>query len=165
MGMYHSTSGKCGYAGYSLPCSVKLTKSQIRALLTREEELRQHGETQAAYSADDTCEHIRDVTVALQKRAIAETLPSGLVRDTGMETLLVAMHNLRFDPTVAQDPELNAITVYQRMDLSHPGSVKNGCKLPDATLVTVSDGTTVSLHDLVGMESKTPTVIVAGSAS
>eukprot|EP00035_Acanthoeca_spectabilis_P027279 m.466002 g.466002 ORF g.466002 m.466002 type:complete len:200 (-) comp24808_c0_seq1:614-1213(-) len=51
MGMYHSTSGKIGYAPHSLPCAGTLTKDEAIAVLTREDALRASDAIQAEYTA------------------------------------------------------------------------------------------------------------------
>ncbi len=111
MGMFHSTSGKAGYVGYSVPCRVRRLRSgEIHALLRREDELRASDETQRLYSKDDTCEWLRDVTIDVQKKALRQTLPE-LVLQYGIDEMLIALNNLRFDPRVMSDPRLNRLTV------------------------------------------------------
>lgn len=165
MGMYHSTSGKAGYAGYQIPCAYKFKLEDAVAVLTAEDLLRASPLTQDAYSQKEDFEWLKKVTVDCQVAAINKVVP-GAIEEHGVETMLTALHNLRFDPRIAGDPRYNQLTVYQRCDKSHPGTVVEGGALADAPMTT-SSGEEVSFVEYLDREEfrGRPVVVVAGSGS
>jgi len=129
--------------------------------MIREEELRMSEEIQQKYTESDDLAHLRDVTLALQKQAIIEsgiTLP--------MSDALNIIHSARF--VHQHDPDMNNITIYQRMDRSREGNVEMGLKIFDDIYVYDLDSNRINLKkyitDLLAKEPL-PIVIFAGSVS
>mmetsp|Transcript_10887 Transcript_10887/g.34685 ORF Transcript_10887/g.34685 Transcript_10887/m.34685 type:complete len:156 (+) Transcript_10887:14-481(+) len=155
MGMYHSTSGKEGFDLRFTPTEYEIPRETLISVLKREDELRFSAQVQERYSASDALEHIRDVTVELQKQALRE---HGIDEDHG----LVVLQNARFQ--YKDDPEFNGLTVYFRLDTSRRGFLMPGMVAPDAELYTL-DGDKTSLSSFFAREPSKPLVIFAGSAS
>jgi len=106
--------------------------------MIREEELRMSEEIQQKYTESDDLAHLRDVTLALQKQAIIEsgiTLP--------MSDALNILHSARF--VHQHDPDMNNITIYQRMDRSREGNVEMGLKIFDDIYVYDLDSNRINL--------------------
>jgi len=168
MGMYHSTSGKHGFGGYHVRCDTEFTKEQAKALLEAEERLRASKQTQARYAERDDFEWLRDVTLDVQRSVIRDVMKLVAPSPQQMDDYLRALHNLRFRPDIASDPELNQITVYQRFDHSHPGIAAVGAPaIDDADLVDAITGKAVQLSTFVEAAARAdvPLVVMAGSAS
>jgi len=156
--MFHSTSGKYGYAYVQPPNPNSMRvipKGVMKQILQREDELRLSSEYHNTISEQDTLRWIRNVTIKLQRQVLAEfgydDSPS-----------LQALHYARVQ--YLNDDEMNKLTVYQRMDRSRAGDLMCGSELPNAKLSTL-DGKTITLHEyLENRKDKTkPVVITAGS--
>ena len=115
-------------------------------VLRREDELRFSEEVQQEYSkkcgANELMCHIRDVTLALQRRALRECG----VEECDVENALVALHNHRID--YQGDEELLKLSVYGRHDICMRGELRSGVEMPDAKLHRL-DGTETSLRENV----------------
>ena len=79
MGMFHSTSGKCGSAFYHYKGTEVevIPREDLIRILKREDELRHSRDIQALYSMEfqsgnEYLMHIRDVTISLQKQALRD---------------------------------------------------------------------------------------------
>jgi hypothetical protein len=157
MGMFHSTSGKRGYGFYYVDGHItRIPKETLKKMLQREEELRKSKEYHETISQHDDLKWIRDVTVKLQKQVLREF---GYDTKLGRRTL----NNARFQ--YLDDPEMNNITVYQRMDRSREGDLKNGYAVPNVKLSTMS-GETVMLHDYIEkMQSGSDRLLVITAGS
>lgn len=155
MGMYHSTSGKSGYGYYGSPHARVIPRLVMKQILQREEELRFSQDYHNTISQRDDLKWIREVTLKLQKSVLAEF---GYDDAKG----LLALHNAR--GKYLDDPEMNQITVYQRMDRSRKGDLKRGMSLPDVKLSTL-DGKIITLHEFINSrkDPNKPIVITAGS--
>jgi len=141
MGMYHSTSGKVGYQYHRQPVDFHIPRYLMKKILIHEDKLRASPEVQALYSQSDDLGWIRDVTLQVQNLALKEygiTDPKGLI----------ALNNARFE--YLDDPEMNNLTVYQRMDNSRQGKLLDGAILPDVPLATL-DGKEVTLYQYLDM--------------
>lgn len=125
-------------AGFDLrftPTEYVIPRETLILVLRREDELRFSPEYQARYSESERLEHIRDVTVELQKQALRE---HGLDEEHG----LVVLQNARFEFKVSvgwlgcfrvqfrartaghasqDDPEMDKLTVYFRLDTCRRG--------------------------------------------
>jgi len=125
MGMYHSTSGKYGFQPHWKPTFLTISKGQLRKIMIREEELRMSEVIQQQYTDSDDLTHLRDVTIALQRQALIE---NG-IDISEIDEALSVLHNARF--MYKNDPDMNNITVYQRMDRSREGDVTMGLPIFD----------------------------------
>lgn len=164
MGMFHSTSGKCGFEPYAAPTSCAIDKEVLIRTLQREEELRNCQETQEAYTQalhNQDLAQLATITEQLQCRALTETgvltqYPSHL----HVKQALIALHNARFE--YAHDPTVNDLTVYQRRDRSRRGALRLGDTAPDVPLFTIKvEPTSLAKYD----SWNKPLVLVVGSAS
>jgi len=141
MGMLHSSSGKRHFELYHEPTNYKIPKGVMKAILIREDQLRASAEYQAKYNEDDDLSHFREVTRELQLQALREV---GIV-DAELLDALVVLNNARFD--YKDDPEMNQLTVYQRLDRSRQGTLKNESKLPNVPLID-EEGKSVMFADI-----------------
>ncbi|KAK3236200.1 hypothetical protein CYMTET_53645 [Cymbomonas tetramitiformis] len=164
MGMYHSTSGNCGFEPYEKPTRCTMDKQVLIQTLQLEEGLRNCQETQDAYTQalhNQDLLHLATITERLQIRALVQTgviLPSSSSQD--VKQALIALHNARFQ--YAQDPTVNAITVYQRQNRSRQGTLRLGDAAPDVPLFTTEDEpTSLAKYD----SWNKPLVLIVGSAS
>ena len=82
-----------------------------------------------------------------------------------MNEYLKALHNARWQ--MRDDPELNALTVYQRQDRSRRGSLRVGDAAPDVPLLrpTPTGAETEPASVLSMMRPQRPLVLVCGSVS
>jgi len=162
MGMYHSTSGKYGFQPHWKPSFLTIPKWQLKKIMMREEELRMSEEIQQKYTDSDNLEHLRNVTINLQRRALLE---NGIIEDQ-MEEALNVLHNARF--MYQHDPDMNNITIYQRKDRSREGNVEMGLPIKEDITVYDLESKQVNLHqyvkDLVANDPL-PVIIFAGSVS
>lgn len=136
--MFHSTSGKVGYQYHHQPLpGYHIPRYLMKKILIHEDKLRASPEVQALYSQSDDLAWIRDVTLQVQNRALAEY---GFTDARG----LIALNNARLE--YIDDPEMNQLTVYQRLDNSRQGKLFDGVVLPNVQLATL-DGSQVMLYD------------------
>ena len=187
--MYHSTSGKLGFTPHAVPLRGKefipvITKSQMRRILLEENRLRlsrsyQAQITQTGYVLAD----LHRVTLGIQRLAIKHALGTDVIaRFTAhanataeaagrhfskfqtpvMDNLLTQLHNARY--AYRNDPDMNALTVYQRFDRSRPGSLKTGDAAPDVTVVDLTTGEERPLLSYLP-DKEEPLVLVCGSVS
>ena len=138
------------------------------------------------YAERDDFEWLRDVTLDVQRSVIRDVMKLVAPSPQQMDDYLRALHNLRFRPDIASDPELNQITVCtcrlsfmlrtmashaaadQRFDHSHPGIATVGAPaIDDADLVDAITGKAVQLSTFVDAAARAdvPLVVMAGSAS
>jgi hypothetical protein len=155
MGMFHSTSGKVGYAFVTLPGARVIPKGIMKQILLREDELRFSSDYHNKISEREDLKWIRDVTLELQMKALAEF---GYADGPG----LLALNNARAQ--YLNDDEMNKLIVYQRMDRSRPGDLTSGSELPNVKLSTL-DGKVITLHEYLEnrKDKSRPVVITAGS--
>jgi len=163
MGMTHSSSGKHGYRLHHRPTTYSFTREDLIKVLRLEDNIRASEEVQQAYSKDLAgnayLEHIRDVTLTAQRRALRESRV--LEKEEDLEQVLIALHNHRW--TFKDDKEVMGLSVYGRYDVCWNGSLalwQEACDAP--------------LHDLEG-NAKTlkslwkgkdiPTLVIASSLS
>jgi hypothetical protein len=132
----------------------------MKSILIREDELRASTEYQEKYNQQDDLTWFRDVTREIQMRALRE---NGIIEEE-LNTALVVLNNARFD--YKDDPEMNQLTVYQRLDRSREGSLKEQHKLPNVRLVD-EEGKTVMLADIEAKSASNgkALAIIAGSVS
>ena len=166
MGMYHSTSGKLGFTAHAVPLRGTpgdiplITRAQMKAILAAENRLRlgddyQQRITDTNYVLSD----LHAVTLRLQRDAIKEVLGSDVAvrllaqahasaesdgrkfdkfRHPIMDHLLTQLHNARYE--YKDDPEMNAITVYQRFDRSRRGTLRKGDAAPNVDVIDLASG-------------------------
>lgn len=123
MGMMHSTSGKSGYEPHYSPSSFVFEGDELLSrVLVRETELRNSDEIQARYSQNAVpyLEHIKDVTLGLQRQALRECG----VGEHRVEEALRALHNVR-----VTHPHLLPLTVYGKFDTSLRGDLREGLEV------------------------------------
>jgi len=128
MGMFHSTSGKSGFAPYEIATNFTIEKSLLQKILMREDELRASDQYQEEWSQSDDLSWMRDVAVKIQKRALEEfgiTDPKGLI----------VLQNARFK--YKDDSSMNKLTIYMREDRSRKGDLQYLDEAPNAKLYTL----------------------------
>jgi len=127
-------------------------------ILKREDELRMSREYHTMISEHDTLEWIRDVTENLQK---------SVLREFGYDAKLFLPYLQSARARYINDPEMNKITVYQRMDRSRKGMLARGSALPNVKLCTLNEGSEIFLHDYIAKVQNNsggrPMIITAGS--
>jgi len=153
MGMYHSTSGKRGFEPYQMPTDFHIDKEVLRRVLIREDELRSSEEYQQEWTQNDDLTWIRDVTMRIQERALAE---HGITDPRGFTVL----RNARFK--YKDDPTMNCLTVYMRQDRSKKGDLRSGDEIPNSPLCTL-EGISITLHEYIKQLPNLPLIILAGS--
>jgi hypothetical protein len=168
MGMFHSTSGKSGWNYYQSVGTPRLEKrwfelqkAKIKRLLIAEDELRLSDFYQKRYSEKDTLQHLRDVTVEIQKEAC---------KKAGMEYDWWAIETLRAArEAYLDDPEMNQLTVYQRHDTSRRGDLRVGHVAPDAALLDLAGQETTLMQYFASLNEHLsqplPLVLLVGSVS
>lgn len=137
------------------------------------------GERRATSAMRIVLYKLETITKDVQKQAIREVLaPSArillgepdqqptIVQALHMKECLKALNNARWE--MRDDPELGALTVYQRQDRSRRGSLRVGDAAPDVPLLrsTLYGGTEAqSVSMLSMMRPHRPLVLVCGSVS
>jgi len=163
MGMTHMSSGKTGYNMYSDPPRSKtfnIPKEQIIEILRYEDKLRSSKEYQDKYSEKDSLAWFRDVTLEIQTKAL---LNSG-IRRGDLAVALPELWSARGD--YLDDPDVNALTVYQRKDRSRAGTLEPGCTMPNVSLWTMtSEITDLQKYISSFKNPNLPLFIIAGSVS
>jgi len=131
----------------------------MKRILIREDELRASPEIQSRYSQTDDLELFRDITLDLQRQALRECD----IPEQDIYEALSTLHNAR--RFYQYDPEMNKLTVYQRLDRSRQGNLISGDKAPNVPLNT-ADGKQVMLYDYIDQTSGgKPLFVFAGSIS
>eukprot|EP01127_Copromyxa_protea_P007248 TRINITY_DN1716_c0_g1_i1.p1 TRINITY_DN1716_c0_g1~~TRINITY_DN1716_c0_g1_i1.p1 ORF type:complete len:167 (-),score=20.11 TRINITY_DN1716_c0_g1_i1:657-1157(-) len=166
MGMAHFTSGKRGYVMYTnadghLP--IPIENSILYRILTLEDTYRASEEYQDMYSQKDDLSWFRDVTLALQQRALREA-GFGVEWGIGVSEKAGLMSLWSARGALAGNPLYNQLTVYQRKDRSREGSLRNGDLAPAVTLYT-QNHEPVDFLDYMSQFGDKPVFIIAGSVS
>jgi len=160
MGMLHSSSGKSHFDLYHEPTNYSIPKDVLKKILIFEDAARASAQYQAKYTEQDSLQWFRDVTREIQIAALIQNgIPAADVNQA-----LVVLNNARFE--FKDDPEMNQLTVYMRLDRSRRGDLRMGDKMPNASLVG-DDGMTVMLADLEAKSAANgkALALIAGSAS
>jgi len=160
MGMLHSSSGKSHFDLYHEPTNYRIAKDVLKRILIREDELRASEEYQTKYNQQDSLQWFKDVTQEIQFRAMREC---GII-ELELYSALIVLNNARFE--FKDDPEMNQLTVYMRLDRSRRGDLKKDDKMPNVPLIA-GDGATVMLADLEAKSAANgkALAVIAGSVS
>jgi len=157
MEMLHVTSGKVNYDLFSswdyYSTESPISRDLLVKMLMREDQLRKAPETQAKYSESDDWDHLRSVTLAIQRQVLSEFGMEG-------DDALVGFHSMR--AKYEKDKVIKDLAVYIKYDKSNKGNLSKGSKVPNGSEITLFDlqGCKTTLASFIGTK---PLVILAGS--